>query len=319
MATQFLRTSNLYLVNDTEALDLSNMRMRFQITASDVETPNVARIRVYNLGKETTAKAISEFSSVVLNAGYGSQPGTIFTGTIKQFRQGKERNIDRFLDIFAADGDLAHNFGVVNTSLPAGSTQQTQLQTLANAMNVPGGQSISLDPNATKSLTPGGILPQPRGKVFLGLARTYMRNLSSTYNARWSIQNGKLTVIPLNGYLPGEAVVINSTTGMIGQPVATEQGIEVVCLLNPQIKIGQRIQLNNADITQTTIKQQFFPGYQDFNLIATVDTTTDGIYRAIVVEHEGDTRGEEWYSHLTCLLLDKSSGIVFPFGIATNP
>ena len=35
-------------------------------------------------------------------------------------------------------------------------------------------------------------------------------------------------------------------------------------------------------------------------------TGDDGFYRILVLEHEGDTRGNPWYSKITCVLVDTS-------------
>lgn len=284
------------------------LRFKFEVNASDVETPNTAIIRVYNLSEETTRKVIGEYNAVALNAGYGFNSAQIFKGTIKQFRRGKERNVDSFLDILASDGDLAYNFAVINKSVQAGSTPQQQINQLASAFqSVVSGQQITVDPNAPFYLTEHSF-PLPRGKVMFGLVRDYMRDLADTNQVRWSIQNGVVTLIPIAGYLPSEAVTMNSQTGMIGSPEATEQGIVVQCLLNPLIKVGTAIQLNNQDITTTTIKDQLFPGYTDLTFVAKVDSTApDALYRVIVVEHRGDTRDSDWYSRLICLLIDQSS------------
>jgi len=306
---QFGRTASLIVTGKGggAGLDLSDLsssseglRFRFEILASDIQTPNIATIRIYNLSEETTREVISEYSTVILNAGYKFNSSLIFKGDVKQYRRGKERNTDSFLDIYAADGDQAYNFSTVNASL-SNATPQTVVQTLADSMGLP------LDVNALGYLTEQNF-PFPRGKVMFGLARDYFRDIADTNNLRWSIQNGVITLIPITGYLPGQAVQINSQTGMIGSPEATEQGVTVQCLLNPLIRIGTAIQLNSKDITATTIKEQNFPGYTDLTYVAKVESTApDGYYRAVVVEHRGDTRDQEWYTKVTCLLIDKSS------------
>lgn len=318
---QFGRAASLIVSTGSgTGIDLSELgsaseglRFRFEISATDIETPNIAMIRVYNLSEQLTKEVISEYSSVVLNAGYQFNSAQIFKGTIKQFRRGKERNVDSFLDIYAADGDVSYNFSVINKSLAAGTTGQQQFNQLASSFNLP------QDPRAAFYLTEHSF-PSPRGKVMFGLARDYMRDLADTNNVRWSIQNGVLTLIPITGYLPGQAVKINSQTGMIGSPEATEQGISIECLLNPLIKVGTAIQLNNDDITTTTIKELQFPGYTDQSFVAKVDSTApDGLYRVIVIEHRGDTRDSDWYSRIICLLIDQSSPAatsVAPYGIA---
>lgn len=306
---QFGRKVSLLIASKNQALDLSNMRITFKVNAADVETPNTAIIRVYNLSAGTVNSSIKEYDSVILQAGYeGGNFGIIFKGTIKQFRKGKESNVDSYLDILAADGDLGYNFGVVNTTLEAaGTSPQQQGDVLAKAMGLP------LDPNANTALA-GGVLP--RGKVMFGLARLYMRDLATSKLSRWSINNGQVTVIPLKGYLPGQVVKINSATGMIGIPEATNNGVNAKVLLNPLIQIGTRVQINNKDVTQTIVKEQFFPSYTSGpTLIA--DTTRDGVYRVLVAEHSGDTRGTDWYTSIVCLALDPTapaSSAVLPFG-----
>lgn len=306
---QFGRVYSLILANhSSQAIDLSSLRFTFQITANDVETPNTAIIKVYNLSDNTASQAIKEFDTVVLQAGYqNGNIGVIFKGTIKQFWRGRERNVDSFLEIDAVDGDLGYNFGVVNTS-EAGATPEQQLNTYAQAMGLP------VDKNAAAALSGnGGVVLNPRGKAAFGLARLYMRRLMTTYNCRWSIQNGVVTVIPNDGFLPGEATVINSKTGMIGVPTVTDDGIHVQVLLNPSIQVGRAVRLNNRDITNVSavhsIASNIVTSFPSFTSPpqAFAKTSEDGIYRVLVVEHEGDTRGQAWYSHLTCLSLDPST------------
>lgn len=307
-AVQFGRGFSLQLAGQQDIVEVGmDLRVRFQITANDIETPNVAVIRVYNLSSERVKYLISEFTQVTVAAGYGENIGTIFKGQVKQFRRGKERNVDSYLDILAADGDQAYNFGLVNQgqgiSLPGGTSASQRFNALTQSLGVPA------DPSATNVLAAnqptGGVLP--RGKVMFGLARYYMGDLARTANVRWSIQGGRAVLVPITGYLAGDIIKINSSSGMVGVPEATEQGITVTCLLNPAIQIGYQIQLNEADVTDTILKSQFFPEYTHLNLVATVDQSTEGLYRVIVIEHEGDSRGNEWFTKLVCLKLDPSA------------
>jgi hypothetical protein len=115
------------------------------------------------------------------------------------------------------------------------------------------------------------------------------------------------TLVPNTGYLPGQAVQINSATGMIGTPESTEDGIKIRCYLNPLIRIGQLVQINQADINRNTLNKQMFPSYTSQYYPAT--TTHDGFYRVIVAEHVDDTQDNDWYTELTCLAADISSPV----------
>lgn len=301
----FLRTWSLIASNETIGEDLSALRIVFKTTQSDIQTPNSAAIRVCNLNDATASAIQKQYTNVVLQCGYEDGPplAVIFQGTIKQVRKGRESAIDSYVDILAADGDLAYNEATVCKTIAAGSTVAQRAQVPADAM-----ASKGVSQGYTEGLAVGGILP--RGKVFYGMAKDYQTDLCETTNTTWSIQNGQLQILTRKGYLPGEAVVLNSATGLIGTPEQTEGGIVARCLINPGIKIGGRVRINNADINTTINKQPNAPlAYNNPlggpQLLASV--AADGIYRVLVVEHEGDTRGQPWYSNLVCLALDSSA------------
>jgi hypothetical protein len=298
--SQYLRKCTLLVANDTEALDLSELRITFQVQQSDVETPNSALIRVYNLAPETLTRVENEFTRVILQAGYENDSfGIIFEGSIKQTRRGRFIGPDSFLDILAADGDEAYNQATVNETLAAGTTSDQVLQRLAAAMGLPVGYAPDLPPNALQ-----------RGKAMYGLARWYLRDFAQTYQLRWSIQRGQLVLVPMTGYVPGQAVVLNKFTGLIGVPEVTPGGICVRALLNPQIRVGSLIQLNSNDITGALLGGNllYTPGRLESlpGLLPKV-INDDGFYRVLVSEYVGDTRGEPWYSELTCLAIDKTA------------
>lgn len=171
-------------------------------------------------------------------------------------------------------------------------------------------------------MSTGGVLP--RGKVLWGMGRALMRCEAMNVGATWSIQDGKIQVVPLAGYLPGEAVVLSALTGLVGIPEQTEQGVKARCLLNPKLQIGGLVQIDNASVNQTSqadLRASGFataalPGgaqipfdrYAGLQMLA--DVTTDGYYRLYVAEHFGDTRGKDWYTEITGLAVDKSTNTV---------
>lgn len=298
--------------NKPKALDLSNLHFKFQIAQQDAESPDNAAIRVYNLSDATAQRVQREFQRVVVSAGYeGSSYGVIFDGTIKQFRRGRESATDTYLDILAADGDLQYNFGVVNKTLAAGTTVKQRLQNVAEAMGLDQG----FLPTDLDGINPDTL---ERGKVIFGMGRDYLRDAARSIGATWSIRNGALQVLRLTGYLPGEAVVLNALSGMIGIPEQTQDGIKVRCLINPKLRVGGLVRLNNKDIVQLIQKNPDDP--VPFNLwtgiqfAAKIADGADGLYRVYVIDHTGDTRGNEWYSDLVCLTVQRGSNTVKPYG-----
>ncbi len=313
---QYLRKASLLLIKGGTALDLSEMHFRFDTAQEDEESPNNCAIRVYNLSPDTVKVVREEYTQVVLQAGYEHAAfGVIFQGTIRQFRIGRENPTTTYLDILVADGDVAYNYSMCTKSMAAGTTRSERLQTVMSAMNSEGVSAGQLIIDNT-----GGILP--RGKVLFGLAKGLIRSECQTIGATWSIQNGQVNIIPLDGYLPGQAVVLTSQTGLIGRAEQTQDGIRCRCLINPKIIVGGLVKLDNKSINVTLQKDgqgppsgtAMLPYNQYAGLQQFADVASDGLYRVYVAEHKGDTRGHDWYTDLICLTVNPVTNKVLPYG-----
>lgn len=296
--TKWIRKCTLLLRNAENVLDLSALRVTFNIQNADVESPNNAVIRVYNLAPDTVTLIRGQFTEVTLNAGYeNGNFGAIFQGTIKQFKIGRESATDTYLDIYASDGDIGYNQGVINQSIAAGATANQVGKAIAATMSTIGSDFGSL-------LISDQYFPALRGQVLFGMSRARLRNLASTLDASWSIQNGQVVMIDNTGYRDGEVVNINIQTGLIGQPEQTDGGIKVRTLLDPRYRIGCQVKLNNTDVNQII---QNSPTAQAYNRWAGIQQlasiSTDGLYRVFVVNYEGDTRGNPWYADLILLAI----------------
>lgn len=294
MTQQYLRKIQLVVADDAKGIDLSNLHIKFAIKQWDLQTPNVLQCRVYNVADTTAAQIQKEFSKIILSAGYESgELGTIFDGTLVQVRKGRESPVDTYVDLSGADGDIALNFGTIQAALKAGSSYSDRVDVLAKAMGVKKGYIAPL-PNDTL----------PRGKTMFGMARDHLRDLAMATDTNYSIQNGVLQILPRNGALPDETIELNSATGMIGFPEQTEDGIQVKSLLNSRVKVGSKVKINNADIQSAELGLSL-SSFQSNAFLPSI--AADGLYRTLVVEHSGDTRGQEWYTDMTCLALGQAS------------
>lgn len=316
-APTFVRKMGLLLTNSTgKALDLSQFRVTFSVEAADVDHPNSAVIRVHNLSPDTMAQIQGEFQQVTLQAGYEPPNpfGVIFSGTIKQFRKGKSDAITSYLDILAADGDIAYNSTFISQTLAAGHTPATQadaaLAAMNNTMRATNDHLNDLVIKTPIADLPGGVIPAKRGKVMFGMARDVFRSVASRLQCSWSIQNGQIQVIPYDSFLTtGSIVHLSQFTGVVGIPEATDEGIKIKTLLNPNIVIGGLVQIDEKLINQTLFASgnPFVPYNQYKGTQLFANTTRDGFYRVYVVEHEGDIRGQPWYSNLICLAVSSST------------
>ena len=304
MTTQYGRKCSL-IAGDQEGngIELSSLRVVFTVNKSDTQSPAHAIIRVYNPSDDTARKIQKEYTHVFLQAGYEGNFGLIFSGGIRQIRKGRENQTDTFLEIVAQDGDEGYNFAIVNATLARGWTQKDLHAQLMQ----------SFDPFGIKT----GYVPDfagpamPRAKVCYGMARDHMRTLADSAGTSWHIADGEINLVPVAATLPGEAVVLTSATGLIGMPQQTIDGITCRALLNPKIRYGGQVHLDNASIQQAQISV----AYSAINYFPSLDD--DGFYKVYAVTMMGDTRGQQWYSDLICAAVDGTAPLAGPFINAT--
>jgi hypothetical protein len=286
--SQYLRSIELKIGDDQgQGLDFSGLRIQFAISKKDSTSPNSALITVYNVTQSTIAQIQKEFTRVTLAAGYGDTCALIFNGTITQSVYSTQGGVDGVLQIAAGDGDVAHNFAVVNKTLAAGATQTDVFQSALSEYDKKGVGKGFIDGQVSGAL--------PRGKVMYGMAREYLTSSAKNSKMKFSVQDGKAQLLKDNGALPDTAYVLNSQTGLVGSPSQTTDGIQGCCLLNPQLRIGSVVQINQKDVTQ-----QISDSGESTALAA------DGFYRLISVEFNGDTHGGEWYCDFVGVAMDNT-------------
>lgn len=91
-------------------------------------------------------------------------------------------------------------------------------------------------------------------------------------------------------------------------------GVNVRCLINPNIRINGLIQLDQASVYRTALANSEItqsPGRiseteENGNRVLTGTTSqaasiaTDGVYIVKAIDYTGDTRGQAWYMDLMC-------------------
>lgn len=294
---QWLRKAELLIGNDQKALDFSQFHFTFHITQADKENYQAAFIRIYNVSDETKRQwDTEEFSKVVLSAGYQSgNYGVIFDGEIIQAVSGRESPVDTYIDIVAGEGYRA-NQATVNQTVAAGATGLTVVQAMADTM----GKSLKkYDYNPTTEL--------PRGQALYGMSRDVLHYYAAAAGFSYYYDKGFLVWVPLQGHKPGEAVVLNADTGLVGWPQQTQEGVTLRCLLNPLLDVGSTMQLDNKSIQRAVASASYTSQLSYDSSIPPLDS--EGTYRIYRIQHNGDTRGNDWYSDIVGLSVNNDSGV----------
>lgn len=258
--TQFGRVCQLIVGKDGSGIKISELRMRFDIKKSSDENPNTAKIEIYNLNPDHQNQLLKEWADIQLLAGYQGAERLIFSGQIRTATP-KIQGTDRIITIESGDGDREILRGFVNKTLTKGCTANQVVAACQSSMfGVPNAHKDSLD------------TVYSRGRVLSGRASDVLTKQTKQDGAQWSIQDGQMLLLKGDNVRPNAVWLINQSTGMLGSPEPTQDGLKVRTLLNPAYLIGG---------------------------VAKVDSLIyQGGIRIESINHKGDTHSDEWVSEL---------------------
>jgi len=299
----------------SDGIELSALRVVFEVEAATVDMPQTLRAKIYNLSKGTAQKLTSmktvpagqgvgssaagrSAAKVTLQAGYEGNFGIIFAGDMIQHRTGRESPTDTFVELFCGDGDWAHVWGKINRTLAAGYVPKDINEEQKKVLQKYGMQVGDLPEDVPQTAA-------PRGKTMYAMAREVRRDLAQTYNLSAYPNQGNLVWLAQSAYRPGDIAEINAGTGMIGMPQQTPYGVSVNMLLNPSIGPGALLRVKNESIQQgqfqTSRGGNFDPNAYLAGSLSKPDSNADGSYKVLGVYHKGDSRGNDWYTRAECI------------------
>jgi len=241
-------------------------------------------------------------AQVTLVAGYPGNQGIIFQGQLVQVRHGRESATDRITLLNAADGDSAHKWGLINTSLSKGYLPQDILDQTMQVFNKYG---CSVGNFPTDTNTPPK--PAPRGKSIFNMGRDVLDDVASTYRCNWYINKGNVEFLEVTAYKPDDIIDINKDSGMIGMPHQTAYGVSVTTLLNPAIGRASTVNINSNSVQRAQFQYTADLSQGTTNRVLANNLDADGRYKVIMVNHSGDTRGNEWYTTAECISVDPTN------------
>ena len=245
------------------------LRVTFQIEKSLTESANTAEISVYNLAEQTRAKVSEKALLTTLEVGYSGQSSIIFKGQLEAGTNQRD-GVDWVTSFQSTDGGKQLRESRINVSFKTISASDA-MQKIVNALGVGIG-------NAKEKIAQGNIRGAlddfKNGLVLSGPTKRELTRLTKTLGYDWSVQDGQLQLLAARDAIePGDAIVLNPDTGLIGSPESGENGvIDARALLIPQLTPGRVVRLESRQI--------------------------EGFYRVEKVAYQGDTHGQDWYADL---------------------
>lgn len=265
----YFRQGNGITIGGAE-LDQS-LRFTFRVTKDLKPEPNYTDLTVYNLSETHRAEFSRKPVHIRLEVGYDGETQGLFVGDLR-WSDSQREGPDWRTQIQAGDGERAYRHARVNRSFKPGVSVRDALAEAAGSMELelPAGLS-TLIPDVGKQFA-GGL-------AMAGPAHREMTRLLRPLGAEWSIQDGRLVVLPGNGAKRDTAILLGGDgLPVIGSP---EFGppekdkpptLKVKTLLFPGFTCGGRIQLKTRGVS--------------------------GLFKVVQIVHTGDTMGQDWYSSL---------------------
>lgn len=234
---QFGRVVQLVIGSDTESIIITSpLTISFDVTKTITAEPNQAEISVMNLNQSTRNLITDKkYNRILLNVGYGEDVRTLFIGYIDEVENKKE-SVDITTVMTCSDGSVDYRNSRTAVTVNKGQTDKQVVQQVLKDM--PNTESGIQEFTKEQKL--------PRGKTMVGNSREILAGVAKNQQADWSIQDGKLLLLPKTSALANnEGFLIQEGTGMIGSPQKTSDGLEVRCQLNNVMRVGQLCRISS--------------------------------------------------------------------------
>ena len=250
---------------------IPGLRVVFHFKRTLRAEPSTADISIYNMNKQHRSLLKTRYAPVILSAGYTDTIARVFSGqarTIDHVRHGP----DWVTKIQLGDGEVPYRYTRLSKSYGTGvGSLQVANDLIGQLGPTTPGTGAVLEANLTDQLSNGYLVHGPAA-----------RELSRLLHGRgleWSIQHGKVQVLPVGKPSTQTAVLLTPSTGLIGSP---EHGTP-----DPTFKRTSAHTLKWRAFIQPTLD----PG----GMAQIQSNAAKGNFRIISVEGSGDTQSGDWF------------------------
>lgn len=189
----------------------------FNIEKFADSTPNKADVTITNLSK-SSQDFIKKGMNITVTAGYKADNGVIFSGKIDKVYPSRNGTDDNF-KIESKDGAKEFRNIMLNKSF----SPNTNISTIINYVVGEFGFSK-------------GKIKGIKGKFSNGVsinqsAKSYLDKLSKSYNFTYTVNDGVIHILGNNESINTTAILLDSSSGLIGSPEKTDKGYKLKSLL----------------------------------------------------------------------------------------
>lgn len=246
-------------------LDVSGLAVEFSVHRTLKKEPNTAEIVIYNLNADSRARIEAlDRVPVRVEAGYDAGASEILLGFLRKAWSVKSGPTWE-THVQSGDGENLIAKKTISKGYAKGTRVSDVVSDLVEALEVE--SSDALD-QAIASATLGPDFPQ--GTVVEGHAADELDEILSAANLEWSIQNGKLQVLPRGEPLGGRAIRLTPDTGLEGSPSVDSKGV-------------------------LTAVARLIPGLDPGRTVVVDCEAVKGQFRIETSDYRGHTHGGDWH------------------------
>lgn len=216
----------------------TDLDISFEVELSNGRRSNKASVKILNLGDASIGLLEEKDVVVEVSAGYGSIVGPIFVGSItprgvKTSWSGTTRTT-----LVSAVSDSKAYKRRTAASYAAGIKAKAILQDLARTMQVGEGNIGDV-----------AELEYTTGHVLMGNASDAFNQVAVDLGMQWSIQDGQIQILKTGELLPGQAILLTPSSGLIGSAQRAKGGVSLNAMFDLNFKIGGQIKIESRDVT----------------------------------------------------------------------
>lgn len=268
------------IIENKARITIEDCKIKFEIIKSSKPKENAAKIEIYNLAPDTRRMITEEESNVRIMAGYSKNEGLIEIGQgdISKIKHNRDKT-EVVTEMYLAEGIKTTRTKPV--SLGYSYDTNLKLSTILQEITKQTGKQFkTIDIDENKIIT--------TGYSDIGSLDYVMNNLAVNFNFSWSMQNGIVLIKGDKSSTKREVLLLSPETGLILHPESvkkvskklekseitkmSKKSRSVQCLLQPKLQIHDVIRLQSHDI--------------------------NGLFEVQKITHNGDMRGNDWYSNL---------------------
>lgn len=278
-----------------QGVEITGLRLTFDVAKDDSKNPNRSTIRVWNLSPDRRKALEKPDVRCVFRAGYAEENGPleVYQGDVA-FVFSKYDGPDVVTEIELGEGSKAIRDVMISLSYTSGVNSTRVLRDIAQKM----GMAITIPNDAP-------VRTWQNGLAFHGAARQGLDRITAATGLSWSIQGGAIQIIRAGGNTNRTVFDLGSDSGLIGHPERVRKGKQEV-QVDPQDQSA--IRARSRQIVSTTQEQDgwqvrslLLPTLVPGDRVKLSSRSIEGVFTIKDLRHFGDSHGGDWITELKLL------------------